>query len=284
MLNKKDRLWFVDYWTNFVKTHEGWSRQQNVLMFTGKLQKRAGCKEIKGMLSEKFIKLLWEFLCMQTTIISLGGSVIAPSSVDVGFLKRFRELILSNKDRFIIVCGGGRICRDYQKAATDVIKQKQDDLDWIGVYSTKLNAQLVRAVFSDVAYEKVLEEPKKVAFDKVLIASGWKPGWSTDYIAVSLAKKYSSKMVVNITNKDYVYDKNPDTNNDAKPLEKISWKDFRKIVGDKWSPGLNVPFDPVASKEAEKSGISVVAMGKDLENLQSFLRGKAFKGTLIGNR
>ncbi|MBI2574360.1 hypothetical protein HYV82_00565 [Candidatus Woesearchaeota archaeon] len=32
--NKKDRLWFVDFWANYVKTHpdEDWSRQQNVLI------------------------------------------------------------------------------------------------------------------------------------------------------------------------------------------------------------------------------------------------------------
>ena len=32
--NKKDRLWFVDFWANYVKTHpdKEWSRQQNVLI------------------------------------------------------------------------------------------------------------------------------------------------------------------------------------------------------------------------------------------------------------
>ena len=33
-LNRKDRLWFVDYWANYVKTHpdEDWSREQNRLI------------------------------------------------------------------------------------------------------------------------------------------------------------------------------------------------------------------------------------------------------------
>lgn len=32
--NRKERLWFVDYWANYVKTHsdEDWSRQQNILI------------------------------------------------------------------------------------------------------------------------------------------------------------------------------------------------------------------------------------------------------------
>jgi len=33
-LNNEDRMWFVKYWANYVKTHSDkvWSRQQNVLI------------------------------------------------------------------------------------------------------------------------------------------------------------------------------------------------------------------------------------------------------------
>ena len=33
-LNNTDRMWFVKYWANYVKTHpdKEWSRQQNVLI------------------------------------------------------------------------------------------------------------------------------------------------------------------------------------------------------------------------------------------------------------
>ncbi len=33
-LNNKDRMWFVEYWANYVKTHSDkeWSRQQNILI------------------------------------------------------------------------------------------------------------------------------------------------------------------------------------------------------------------------------------------------------------
>lgn len=32
--NNKDRMWFVKYWANYVRTHSDkeWSRQQNVLI------------------------------------------------------------------------------------------------------------------------------------------------------------------------------------------------------------------------------------------------------------
>ena len=33
-INNEDRMWFVEYWANYVKTHSDkeWSRQQNVLI------------------------------------------------------------------------------------------------------------------------------------------------------------------------------------------------------------------------------------------------------------
>lgn len=69
---------------------------------------------------------------------------------------------------------------------------------------------------------------------------------------------------------------------DAKPLEKINWHDFRKIVGNKWNPGANLPFDPIASKLAEKFQLEVVVLkGIELQNVDNFLAKKKFKGTII---
>ncbi len=129
-----------------------------------------------------------------------------------------------------------------------------------------------------------MKDPKKrVDFrERVLIAAGWEPGFSTDYDAVLLAKQFKVKTLINLSDVDYVYDKDPAKYRKVKPIKRISWKDFRKIVGDKWDPGLNKPFDPVASKEAQKMGLRVVMMnGRGLKNLDSFLLGRKFRGTVI---
>jgi uridylate kinase len=42
-----------------------------------------------------------------------------------------------------------------------------------------------------------------------------------------------------------------------------------------------MPFDPIASKEAEKIGLKVVVIGKSLGNLKDVLEGKGFEGTVI---
>ena len=69
---------------------------------------------------------------------------------------------------------------------------------------------------------------------------------------------------------------------DAKIIKNISWQDFRKIVGNKWDPGLNMPFDPVASKAAQKQKMKVIiANGKNLKNLEKILSNKGFVGTVI---
>ena len=204
-----------------------------------------------------------------------------------GILADFKALIteLAGEGmRFIIICGGGKTARQYQEAAARVSRLRPEDIDWMGIHATRLNAQLVKTLFLGMVHERVIHDPTEtIAFtEPVLIAAGWKPGFSTDYDAVMLAKNFGVKTVVNLSNIDYVYDKHPGTNGDAKPFKRISWPAFRKVVGDRWDPGLNAPFDPVAAAEAEASGISVVVMqGTDIENIRRFLKGGEFRGTVI---
>ena len=88
--------------------------------------------------------------------------------------------------------------------------------------------------------------------------------------------------MINLSNIEKVYTADPKKDPSAKALDKISWKDFRAMVGDKWIPGKNVPFDPVASRHGEKIGLKVIcAAGRDLENLKKILHGEDFTGTTI---
>jgi uridylate kinase len=220
----------------------------------------------------------------EIVVISLGGSVIVPDKIDVKFLKSFRKLIKSylRKYRFVIIAGGGKTARNYINSAHSITKLSNEDKDWLGIHATRLNGHLLRTIFRDVAKPALAKNPtKKIRFDKVLIAAGWEPGWSTDYDAVLLAKNVGAKTVVNITCIDYLHDKDPRKYKNAKKIERIDWKGFRRIVGNKWSPGLNVPFDPVASKEAQKLGMQLVLIGKKLDNLKKFLDGKKFKGSVV---
>ncbi|MEO0333564.1 MAG: UMP kinase, partial [Bacteroidota bacterium] len=188
-------------------------------------------------------------------------------------------------DRFILTVGGGKTARNYQAAAETVSGVDDEERDWLGIHATRLNAHLLRTIFKEQAHPIIakdfdislpdFEEP-------ILVGAGWKPGWSTDYIAVLLAQRYQAKTVLNLSNIDYVYAEDPRENPDAQRFEQIDWADFRKIVGDEWTPGLSAPFDPIASKKAEELGLTVVILnGKKIKNMEAFLAKESFQGTVI---
>ncbi len=220
-------------------------------------------------------------------IISVGGSRINPGQVDTDFLKKFRTLILNQikkGNRFILITGGGKISRQYQDALRQLGKPAATELDWMGIYATRFNARLVQLMFGKLANANVVEDPnKKVIFkEKVLVAGGWMPGRSTDDDAVRLAKAFKANTVINLFDQDYLYDKDPRKFKDAKKIKSISWTDFKKIVGTKWDPGKNSPFDPTATTLAAKLKLKVIiANGKNLKNLQNILNSKPFLGTTI---
>ncbi len=216
-------------------------------------------------------------------VISVGGSLIVPDTIDTDFLSKFKKIILNQNKKFIIICGGGKTARRYQEAARKITTLRRNDVDWLGIHSTRLNSHLMRTIFKEIAHPRIIKNPtEKIYFnEKILIASGWKPGFSTDYDAILLAENFKVKKLVNLTNVDYVYNKDPKFK-DAKPIKEISWKEFRKLLPDKWDPGLNAPFDPVAAKEAEQHGMEVIIMnGKKLKNFENYLNGKEYIGTKI---
>ena len=223
----------------------------------------------------------------ETIIISLGGSLIVPDNIDIDFLKDFKKLILSQVEKgkkFVIITGGGKICRRYQDAAKNVSSPSDEELDWIGIAALKLNAELLRVIFAEHANPKVIFNlSEKFSFDKsVVIGSAYEPGHSTDFDAIIGAKTLGAKKVINLSNTDYVYDSDPKKNPDAKKIEKISWTEYRKLIPKEWNPGLNSPFDPIASIMAEEEGIEVIIMnGKPIDNLAKCLNGEKFLGTVI---
>jgi len=226
------------------------------------------------------------------TVISLGGSIVAPEGVDGKFLTDFADLVrgLLEEDkerRFIFVVGGGGPARAWQNAYKEICKGavSDEEADWIGIMATRLNAQLVKAVMAEWCFQDVVTDPTlaQPISGRVLVAAGWKPGFSSDNDAVLLAGRFNAKTVINLSNIEKVYTGDPKKDPHAKPLDRISWDDFRAMVGDTWVPGTNVPFDPVASRHAQELGLKVIcAAGRNLENLKNIVRGGDFTGTTIG--
>lgn len=247
----------------------------------------------------------------QIFVMALGGSIICPDGINVSYLKNFYDFIIKEiaaGKKFIIVTGGGNPARQYQRAAGEIAQISDEDKDWLGIHATRLNAHLLRTIFVKEAHPVMAEERHKVSdFDgySVIIAAGWKPGWSTDFVAVQMAVDFGINKTLILGKPDFVYNTyklvhsakmkidfhfglaaNYNKNNqqfpDAKPFEKLTWSEYLKLIPNEWSPGIHAPVDPVAAQLARKEGIeAIVADGKNLENLKNILEGKKFKGTII---
>lgn len=233
-----------------------------------------------------------------TSVLSLGGSIVSPpEGPDAAFLAEFRRrletwLCADPGRRIILVIGGGGPARSFQNAFREFVRLSgtsegsiDEALDWIGIAATKLNAQLVKAAMGGLCPDPVVTDPSgPINFTgRVLVASGWKPGFSSDYDAVLLGARFGAKTVLNLSNIAKVHTADPRLDPLATPIDSISWDDFRTMVGSTWKPGANLPFDPIASAKAQAEGIQVIcAAGRDLENIFAILEGRPFTGTRIG--
>ena len=116
-------------------------------------------------------------------VISLGGSLVVPhGNVDTKFLSKFNKFIRDNLKanpgrQFFIVVGGGQIARHYRDAGKTVLKHELtvDDLDWLGIHATRLNAHLLRTIFRDIAHPYIIKHYdiiRKVS-EPVAVAAGF---------------------------------------------------------------------------------------------------------------
>ncbi len=221
-------------------------------------------------------------------VISLGGSVINPGSVDREFLMRFSQLIhkyVELGEKFVIVCGGGKTARDYIEALPPGLPEGQRD--YIGIMATWINAQLVayylglgKIVSPSLPndFEKLKEQ---VARYPVAVSGGYLTGLKTDEDAAIAADYFGASRLINVTNVDGIYDSDPRKNALAKKFEKLTYQEFFELVSSySIGSGSSAPFTLIAAKIAERSNIPILVVGKDIDAIEKAIRGENV-GTLI---
>jgi uridylate kinase len=222
-------------------------------------------------------------------VVSLGGSLVVPQGVgiDTAFLQEFKRVLeraIARGQRFVIVIGGGSVAREYQRAARELAALTDEDADWLGIHATRLNAHLLRTIFKDIAHPRVFSSADDVraVSEPLTIGAGWRPGWSTDYVAVSIAERLGARRIANLSNTAGVFERDPREDPSARKFERISWVEYRALIPREWRPGLNTPFDPIASRKAEELDLEVAVMnGKQLVHFERYLAREQFDGTTI---
>jgi len=221
-------------------------------------------------------------------VMSLGGSVIIPDKISYGFLDKFKDLIirLSKDKRFVIVVGGGSTARKYiNPLLKEGISQKTACLIGIGI--TRLNARFMLNFFGWPAAKHLPSSMKElknmIEKNRIVFTGGLRfvPNNTSDGTAAQIAS-YIKTDLVNVTNVQGLYTKDPRKYRDAEFIPEISFDEFDKIVRKiKYSAGQHFVLDQNASKIIKKSRIKTIIIGDDIKNLENFLAGKKFDGTII---
>ncbi|MFW9928636.1 MAG: UMP kinase [Candidatus Thorarchaeota archaeon] len=222
--------------------------------------------------------------------LSIGGSIINSGEIDVEFLIELRKLVTEiiesshGKKKLIIVCGGGVVAREYIRASPDDLPPGQKD--YLGIMPTWVNAQLLSAWLHEYCPPIPSQEFTQFINDAklfpVTIAGGFLPALKTDEDSAIAADYFGSPYLINVTNVDGIYDKDPNKFSNAKKFSYLSYDEFYKIFsGSTLDPGASAPFAEVAVKICERTNMKIFVVGKNIETIKQALEGKCL-GTEIG--
>lgn len=222
---------------------------------------------------------------MNTIIISLGGSIISTDADTTAIVQDYATWLkqLAQTNVVAVIVGGGYRARiAIEDAKKNNPNLTNDQLDEIGIAATRVNAELLRSACQ--VEHPIITDPNIIlpTAPGLVIGAGWIPGRSTDYDTVLLAVTNNVTTVYNVSNITKIYTADPKTDPAAKPLDDVTWEQLQQIVGDTWTPGLNMPFDPIATTLATEHGLTVkVVNGLDMANLVKCVAGQPFIGTVI---
>jgi len=225
---------------------------------------------------------------MKTYVISVGGSLIIPNKVDYNFLIKLKKSInkLNKKYKIVIVTGGGKTARTYieplKKAGFNNEVQSL-----LGIKSTQLNAMLVSNFMkANKLLPNSLIEIKNLLKRTNLVVTGsigFKPNMTSDGDSADIARYLNAEAMINMTDVDGLFTKNPKQFRDAKFIPDISFNKFSEIANKiKFKAGQHFVLDQSAAKIIKKYGVKTVIL-KGVDNMEKFVEGKNFKGTIISN-
>ncbi len=169
---------------------------------------------------------------------------------------------VSKGDRVAIVTGGGSLARAYVRMGSK-LELSDAWLDLLGIEASRLNAFLLASALGDLAYlpipRSVDEILKAWAAGKVVICGGLQPGQSTNAVAAAIAELTKADLLINATNVDGVYEKDPRKYPGQKPLKELSISELKKILeSQSYLPGHYELLDLVALRIVERAGVTLV--------------------------
>lgn len=223
---------------------------------------------------------------MDNVVVSIGGSILDYG--DIAFLRSLGRTLcdVSRTVKLYIVAGGGRFSRSYIKVGRE-LGASERFLDSMGIRATRINAMLLSAAigkdanpFPPPSYSQAIKEGRK---SRIVVMGGTRPGRTTDGVSARLAEKVNARRLVNASNVDGVYTKDPKRHQDARRMTSLTYDElveFSRIT--KGHAGPTAIFDIVGARIIRKAGIPLLVLdGRDLVSLRDAILGRRFRGTTV---
>ena len=225
---------------------------------------------------------------MRKCVIKIGGSLVTPAGPDTGYIREVSS-VLNGLNRSLIlgiVVGAGAIGGKYVDAARE-LKMNEYRLDEVAIGVTRINARLLSNMLPKAAHavpETICEAADLIEDGRrAIVMGGTFPGHTTNAVAALLAENLGAKLV-NCTNVDGVYDKDPNKHKDAKKHKRLSFAQLVRLAAENDTRAArgHFVFDVLASKIVQRSKIEThIVNGKDVDEITKAAQGKRHNGTVI---
>ena len=225
--------------------------------------------------------------------LKIGGSLLFTDngSIDVTFLKdliKVLQEIRKLKHKVILIIGGGKVARRFIEVARN-FNASEEICDQVGIYASRLNAMLVVSMDENLFHPEIPVDVETAIIylndnqGKFIVMGGMIPGQSTNAVTAEVAEQLEANAILNATDVDYVYSADPKIDPDAKPLKKLSYDEFSKLIDKEAKAGKYKLFDYRAFKIIQRSQIKTCMFsGKNPENILKIIKGEKI-GTVISS-
>lgn len=218
-------------------------------------------------------------------VIKLSGSIFGEDTTERK-IRAYADMFSSIKEvQPIVISGGGRIARHYIDLAR-ALGSDEANLDIMGINVSRLNAKLLLAALQDKAYPRIPKDLEEVALaaesGKIVISGGLHPGQSTNATSALIAEIVNASRFLNATDVDGIYDSDPNINNNAKLLKRITVQQCLRLLESESSmAGTYDLMDIVALKVIERSKIPTRILKAEIPNILNSIQGGIQIGTEI---
>ncbi|MFW9828265.1 MAG: UMP kinase [Candidatus Thorarchaeota archaeon] len=220
-------------------------------------------------------------------VVKVGGSLLftEENKLDKDAIQKFCQIFKMTKNirASIIVCGGGKIAREY----INLIRSFNGNEAWcdmIGIDLSRINSKLLISYFKDYSYPLVPKSMEELSiallFNRIIVMGGLQPGQSTTSVALEAAEFIQADELVILTDVKGIYDKDPKKYKDAKLLKSLTYNELQEIIlsntsDNQAAAGEYRIFDTVSLQILKRSKIKVRVMsGKDLSEFEKYYKGE----------